>query len=148
MFLKYPSPQRGALAALYAGLVLTAAVTVAAYLERSAIADHVREGYPGYGSGRVDDAVTAWLAILTVVGVLGAAGWLSTARLVGAGRAGARWVALTLFAAGTSVALAAAVTKDTSGEVGLAPQVGWLGLLPCVAGLVAVVQLWARRPAR
>jgi hypothetical protein len=49
-----------------------------------------------------------------------------------------------VFAAGTSLALTALLVKDTSGEVGLAPVLGLIGLLPCVAGLAAVVLLWRR----
>ena len=45
---------------------------------------------------------------------------------------------------GSTVALSALLTKDTSGEVGLAPLLGWIGLLPCVAGLITVVRLWRR----
>jgi len=147
MFLKYLSSRRATLATLYAGLVLTVAVTVAAYVDRTALADHVRAGYPRYGEGRVDDAVTAWLAVLTTLGVLGALAWAWTARLVRAGRSGAPWAATAMFVVGTTLALTAALTKDTSGEVGLAPEIGVLLVLPCVAGLLAVSQLWAGRSA-
>ena len=63
---------------------------------------------------------------------------------VSTGRAWGRLVATIAFAAGTTVALSALLTKDTSGEVGLAPLLGWIGLLPCVAGLITVVRLWRR----
>ena len=52
-----------------------------------------------------------------------------------------------MFVAGTAVALTALLTKDTSGEVGLAPLLGWLGMLPAGAGLVTVGLLW-RTPSR
>jgi hypothetical protein len=41
-----------------------------------------------------------------------------------------------------AVAAAGLTTVDTSGEVGLAPAMGWLLLLPCLPGLVAVTKLW------
>jgi len=48
-----------------------------------------------------------------------------------------------MFVAGSGSALTALLTKDTSGEVGLAPLLGWIGMLPLLPGLVAVVMLWA-----
>lgn len=50
-----------------------------------------------------------------------------------------------MFAVGTSIALTALLVKDTSGEVGLAPQLGLIGLTPCLTASVAVTTLW-RRP--
>lgn len=32
--------------------------------------------------------------------------------------------------------------KRRPGDVGLAPLLGWIGVLPCVAGLAAVTMLW------
>ncbi len=139
--------RRPALVALYAGLLLTIAATLAPYVDRATgqvLAEHVRAGYPTYSQDRVDSAVTAWLAILTVVGVLGAVSWLLTIRAVRRERVWARWAATAAFVAGTSLALTALLTKDTSGEVGLAPLLGLIGLAPCVAGLVAVAALWRR----
>ncbi len=140
---------RPALLAMYAGLVLTVVATVAPYVDRASgnvLADHVRHGYPTYSEGRVDSAVTAWLAILTVVGVLGLAGWAASIWATRTGRSWTRPAATLAFGAGTALALTALLTKDTSGEVGLAPVLGWIGVLPCVAGVVAVVSLW-RGPA-
>ncbi|YCK41933.1 hypothetical protein ACNF49_50195 [Actinomadura sp. ATCC 39365] len=41
-------------------------------------------------------------------------------------------------------ALAGLTVRDTNGEVGLVPLLGWLQVLPLVPGLVAVVLLWRR----
>jgi hypothetical protein len=63
-------------------------------------------------------------------------------------RTGKRWArgaATTICAAATMVALADLLVRDTSGDTGLPPLVGWVGALPCLAGLVAVALLW-RRP--
>jgi hypothetical protein len=49
-----------------------------------------------------------------------------------------------MFALGTSIALTDLLIKDTSGDTGLPPLLGWAGLLPCVAGLLAVTLLWRR----
>ena len=134
-----------ALAALYVGLALTVVATAAAYVDRfttHALADHVRHGYPAYSTDRIDSAVTAWLAILSVVGVLGVTGWAVTIRAVRAGKPRARWTATVLLLAGLGLALTCLLTKDTSGDVGLAPVLGVLGLLPSVAGVAAVGLLW------
>jgi hypothetical protein len=56
-----------------------------------------------------------------------------------------RWAtgaASAMFAVGTSVALSALLVKDTSGDTGLAPLLGSIGVLPCIAGVVAVAMLW------
>ncbi|MZD09459.1 hypothetical protein GTW43_30905 [Streptomyces sp. SID5785] len=85
--------------------------------------------------------------MLTAVGVLGAFAWLATGWAVRAGRRGARPAATLLFGLGVTVGLAGLLTRDTSGMTGLPPALGWAGMAPCVAGLVAVVLLW-RRPRR
>jgi hypothetical protein len=139
---------------MYVGLLLTVAATVTPYADRATghvLANHVRAGYPAYSDARVESAVTTWLAVLTAVGVLGAACWLGSIWAVRSGRPWARWAATTALVAGTTVALSALLTKDTSGEVGLAPLLGVIGLLPSLAGVVAVVLLWrppGHRPER
>jgi len=60
----------------------------------------------------------------------------------------ARPSATLMLLAGTGLALAALVTRDTSGEVGLAPMLGWIGMLPSLAGLAAVWMLWATPATR
>jgi len=135
----------GALAAMYAGLLLTIAATVAPFVDRATghvLAGHIRHGYPSYTPDRVDSAVTAWLVILSLVGVLGVMGWVVSIRAVRAGTTWARWVSTVLLAVGAALALTALLAQDTSGEVGLAPLLGWIGLLPSVAGVVAVSLLW------
>jgi hypothetical protein len=136
--------RRPALGAMYAGLVLTIGAMVAPYVDRSVLADHIRDGYPTYSTDRIDTAVTAWLVILSVIGALGVASWITTIFAVRGQKVWARWAATATFAAGTSLALTTLLVKDTSGEVGLAPALGLVGLLPCVAGLVAVAMLWRR----
>jgi hypothetical protein len=139
--------RRPAVGALYTGLALTVCATVAPFVDRATanvLAQHIRDGYPAYGPERVGSAVSTWLVILSVVGVLGVAGWIGTIRAVTAGKTWARWLATALFALGTSVALAALLVPDTSGDTGLAPLLGWIGVLPCVAGAAAVTMLWRR----
>lgn len=73
--------------------------------------------------------------VLTVVGALGILSWIWMIRAVKAGKSWAPWAATTMFALGTSVALTALLVKDTSGDTGLPPLLGWIGVLPCLAGL-------------
>lgn len=141
----------GAVAAMYAGLLFTVAATVAPYVDRATshvLADHIRQGYPTYTQDRVDTAVSAWLGILTVVGVLGVVCWITAIWTTKAHKPWARRTATLIFVGGTGLALAALLTPDSSGEVSLAPLLGWIGMLPSMAGLVAVVMLWARPAAR
>ncbi|MEU8264247.1 hypothetical protein AB0C02_26930 [Micromonospora sp. NPDC048999] len=135
---------RGALAMLYVGAGLTVIAALSPFIDQATttvLADHIRKGYPTYGTGEINTAVTAYAVLLAVVGVLGLLGWLGTVWAVRAGKGWARWSATGLFAIALCIAIAAATTKDTNGEVGLAPQLGWLQLLPCVPGLAAVVLL-------
>ncbi len=78
-------------------------------------------------------------ATVSVVGALGLLGWMGTIR---AARAGKRWtfpLAIGLLGIALCVAIAALTVRDTSGDVGPAPLLGWLLVLPCVPGLAAVV---------
>ncbi|MFI7641605.1 hypothetical protein [Nonomuraea sp. NPDC049400] len=130
---------------MYAGAGLTLVATLFAFIDRAGLADHIRAGYPAYGPGEIDGAVTAYAVLLSVVGALGLLGWLGTVWAVRIGKGWARWLASGLFAIAICVALAALTVQDTNGEVGLAPLLGWLQVLPCAAGLATVVLLW-RRP--
>jgi hypothetical protein len=136
------------IAVMAAGLLLTVAATVAPYVDRASghvLADHIRQGYPAYTDDRVDAAVNAWIGVLTVVGVVGVVGWAGSMWAVATRRAWAPEAATSLFLVGTGLSLTALLTKDSSGDVGLVPLLGWIGMLPSVAGLVAVVMLWAAR---
>jgi len=137
-----------AIAALGVGLVLTIVATIVPFITTD-LRDHIRDSYPHYTDARVDNAVTAWLITLTILGVLGVVGWLWTMWAVKAGKR-APWLATALVVLGTGVALTTLLIKDTSGDTGLAPVLGWLEMLPCLAGAVAVALLWSARhePAR
>lgn len=135
--------RKSAIAAMSVGLVLTIVATIVPFIT-SALADHIRASYPDYTEARVDTAVSTWLIILTIIGALGVVGWLWTIWIVKAGKRWARWAATAMFVLGTCVALTDLLIKDTSGDTGLAPMLGWLGMLPCLAGLVAVALLWRR----
>jgi hypothetical protein len=142
--------QKGSgVAVLYVGLLLTVVATIAPFVDRATghvLADHIREGYPAYTEAHVESVVSTWLVILTLVGALGAVSWIGTIWATAAAKVWSRWAATAAFVLGTVVALTALLTKDTSGDVGLAPLLGWIGMLPSVPGLVAVAMVW-RRPS-
>lgn len=142
------SQNRPALAALSAGLVLSILSTAAPYVDHAGanvLADHIRAGYPSYTESQVDHATSVWIAILTVIGVLGCLGWLAAMWILKARKSWAPWAVVGLFLIGTGLAMAAAWTKDTSADSGLAPQLGLVGLAPSLAGLLAVALIWRRR---
>jgi len=139
--------ERSAIGAMYAGLGLTVAAIIVAYVDHATanvLAGHIRAGYPAYTQARIDTAVTTYLVYLSVVGVLGIICWLATIRAVKAGKRWARGAATALFALGTGIAVTDLLVKDTSGDTGLPPLLGWAGMLPCLAGLLAVTLLWRR----
>lgn len=139
---------RSAIVALYAGLALALVATLAPYIDRATanlLAEHIQTGYPSYGQARIDTAVGTYLIYLTVLGAVGILSWLVVIRAATAGRRWTRWAAAGLCVAGTCIALFNLTIVDTSGDTGLPPVLGWVGLLPCLAGLLAVVLMW-RRP--
>jgi len=141
------TPRDQAPRSLYAARLLTVVAAVAAYVDRAttkALAHHVREGYPAYTEARIDAAVTMWLVVLSVVAGVGIIGWSWIISVVRSGARWAPWAATATFALVTALALAALLVKDTSGETGLAPVLGWIGTVPCIAGLAAVTTLWRR----
>jgi len=140
--------RRSAIATMYVGLALTAAAMLVPYVTGPVLADHIRAGYPSFSAARVDTAVTTYLIYLSVVGALGVLGWLGTIWAASTGRSWARGAATVLFATGTGIALFDLLVRDTSGDTGLPPLLGWVGLAPCLAGLVTLVQVWRPRPAR
>jgi hypothetical protein len=140
-----PRTNRSAVATMYAGLATTVIATIVPYVDRATsntLANHIRAGYPGYTQERIDTAATTYVVYLSVIGVLGVVGWLWTVGAVKTGKRWARAAATAMFALGTSVALTDLLVKDTSGDTGLAPLLAWVGILPCLPGLLAVTFLW------
>jgi hypothetical protein len=139
--------QRPAIAAMYAGLALTVMATIVPHVDHATanlLADHIRAGYPAHSDARVDTAVTTYLVYLSVAGALGVAGWLGTIWAVKAAKRRVREGATAMFALTSGIALFDLFVKDTSGDTGLPPLLGWVGMLPCLAGLLAVGFLWRK----
>ena len=136
------------LASLYAGLILTVLSVAFVYVDRAGtglLAAHLKASYPSYGPTRIEDAVTLWTIVLTVVGALGAVGWILAIWATRRGFRWAGWLMGTLFAVGTVLALYLLTVRDTSGDTGLPIELGLIGLLPSAAGLAAVLLMWRAR---
>ncbi|MFE1082122.1 MULTISPECIES: hypothetical protein [Brevibacterium] len=138
---------RSTYVALWVGLVLTVVAIVSAQLGRPLIDEHIRSGYPSMSQDEITSGVNFYAASLTVVGVLGVLGWVATIWRAHRGSRWVRWAAVVLALTGTAVALFAFLVRDISGDTGLPPLIGTIGLLPCVAGLVAVVLMFTRTAA-
>lgn len=135
---------RSAYVALWIGLGLTVLTVVNAQLGSSLIGDHIRSGYPALAENEIAAGVGFYTTSLTVLGVLGALGWVVTIWSARRGSGWARWIAAALALSGTTIAAFALLVRDTSGDTGLPPLIGTIGLLPCAAGLVAVVFMFTR----
>lgn len=136
---------RAAVVAMYGGLVLTVATLAVPYVDRATtnlLASHIRSGYPAYSAGRTSEAVTLWLTYLSVLGALGIGTWLLLVWAARRGKAWTPWAASAALVTGGGIALFNLVVRDTSGDTGLPPLLGLTGLLPAVAGVVAVTLLW------
>ena len=142
--------ERSAVWAMYIGLVLTVGALIVPFVDHVAsnvLAHHVRAGYPDMSQAGMATAVTSYLVLLSIVGVVGIACWTWT---IWATRRRVRWtttIATVLFVLGTCVSLADLLVKDGSGDTALPALLGWVGMLPCLPGLIAVTLLWTGRRA-
>lgn len=133
-----------ATAAVAVGLALSALAALSAHLGRSAIASHIRAGYPSYGDGEISSAASVYVTCLSVLGALAVLGWSVTWWAMRRGHPGARWIGSVLFLVGTALSTFSLLVRDTSGDTGLSPLIGGAGMLPCVVGLLAVALMWTR----
>ncbi len=143
--------ERLAIIAMYSGLILTAVAMLILYVDHftvNVLAAHIEVGYPSYSRARIDSAAMIYLVYLTIVGVLGIMSWFWVIWGAGKGKRWTRWVAMGMFVLGTTVALFNLLVRDTSGDTGLPPLLGWAGMLPCLAGGPAVILLWRARHAK
>jgi hypothetical protein len=127
--------------------VLTVLATIVPHVDHATanvLADHIQAGYPAYTTARIDSAVTTYLVYLTAVGALGIVAWLGMIWAVKARKRRVRGAATAMFVLATSIAAFDLLVKDTSGDTGLPPLLGWIGMLPCLAGLLAVALLWRK----
>jgi len=131
----------------WTGLVLTVAVAALPFVAPVLLADQVRAGYPDYTATQVQEAVLTWQSVLALLAGLGALGWVWTLWSLRRPRRWAPFSATALLAVALVLAVALLSTPDTSGQVGLAPAVGWAWLVPCMAGVAVTIASWRSRTA-
>jgi hypothetical protein len=139
--------ERPVVLTMYVGLVLTVVAAIVPLVDHATgnvLAEHIRAGYPDISQSDLDVAVTTYLVYLSVLGLLGAICWISVIWAVKSSKRWARLVATTLFVLGTVIALTDLLIEDTSGDTGLPALLGWVGMLPCLAGFIGVALLWKR----
>lgn len=136
---------------MYVGLTLTILLTLAPavdVLTVDSIADHVRGAYPDWSADLVAADRNAIAMYLAGTGVLGVVGWLWAIRGAKRRKKWSRAVTTTLFVAGASTALFnLSYSADPYSTIIPAPY-GVLGLLPVLAGLIAVIRSWRHGAAR
>lgn len=133
---------RRPVAALGVGLLLTVVALVALVIDQwsaHSIADHVAALYSPLG---LHPDPNVLFGILYVTGLIGVLLWLTTIRAVSRHHRWARVVASVVLVVATSGALLVLVVSEHGMQI-FPTAWGVLGLAPCLAGLVAVIWLWA-----
>lgn len=147
-----PDPARSAICAMYVGIALSLGALAITWLDHATdnvLASHIRAGYPSYSQGRIDSAAATYLAYLCILAAVAVICWLWAIRVLRRGRRWARAAVTVTFLLGAVVLLGNLLVRDTSGQTGLPPLLGWVGLSPCLPGLPAVVLVWSiHRPDR
>lgn len=138
----YPA---AAFAFLGLGLVFSALTAVVAFVDQASLGvleEHVRSGYPEYTAAELDGAVDAYVGYLAIIAGIGAVAWIVTLVAARRGRRWARYFAVVAFLVGTSIAVFDLLITEPNGAAGFPALHGWLGLLPVLAGLFALIALW------
>lgn len=142
-----PPSQVKAVTTMWIGLglsVLTMLVLALDQLVLHNLSDHLRAMYADYMPAGQDPGDTSVIAgYLYVVGIVGVLCWFLVIRAAQRGRTWARSVGTTLFVLGATLALFNLVVGEYDQTI-LPTPLGLVGLLPPLAGLVAVVHLWRR----
>lgn len=134
--------RNGAVTAMGVGLLLTVIALIALVIDQATghtLAGHVEALYAPYD---LDPDPNVLFGYLYVVGTIRILLWLATIWGVKQGKRGVKIGAALVFVAGISIALFNAFVSEYGVEI--FPTL-WsvLGLLPSVAGLMAVILLWA-----
>lgn len=143
-----PRSARRAVLAMYTGLALTVLAILALVYDLASVGGldrHLHEVYEGYVASPPDAAGVA--VYLFTLGGLGIVGWLWMVWAVRRQKRWARPVATLLFLLGSVFAVGNLTVTEYDQTI-LPTSIGLVGLLPCLAGLVAVVLLWRRRQHR
>ncbi|GAU68962.1 hypothetical protein SSP35_09_02060 [Streptomyces sp. NBRC 110611] len=135
-----PAPVRNAATAMYVGLALTLVAVVALIVDQAmgdSLTQQFKEAYPSYSAERIGTVKSSVLTYLFTLGVAGLILWPWMAAANKKGKGWSRIAATVVFLLSTFIAL-----YDFTQNFPL--FVTLTGLLPCVAGLVAVGLLWMK----
>jgi hypothetical protein len=133
--------RRPAVTAMGIGLLLTVITLIALIIDQasgSSIADHVNALYAPLGLHPDPNVLFGYLYVIGGIGVLL---WLTMIWGVRRDKRWARVVASFVLVVATSLALLVLFVSEYGGQI-FPTLWGILGLLPCLAGLVAVILLW------
>ena len=138
---------RRAIVAMGLGLLLTVVELIASVIDQTtvhSIAHHLSALYAPYGLHPDPNGFIYYLYATAAIGILL---WLAAIWLVSRRKRGARVVATTVFVLATGLALLNLSVSEYGTRI-FPTFWGVLGLLPCVAGLVALILLWTAGPAK
>lgn len=133
--------RRGAVTAMGIGLLLTVIALIALIIDQvrgQTLARHVQTLYAPHDLNPDPNVLFGYLYVVGVIGILL---WLATIWGIIQHKRGARVVATTVFVLGSSVALFNIFVSEYGMQI-FPTLWGVLGLLPSVAGLLAVIILW------
>ena len=133
--------RRGAVTAMGIGLLITVIVSIALIIDQLNGQTLVRHVQVLYAPHDLNPDPNILFGYLYVVGVIGILLWLATIWGIIQRKRGARVVATIVFVLGSSVALFNVFVSEYGMQI-FPTLWGVLGLLPSVAGLVAVIVLW------
>ena len=139
--------RHGAVTAMGAGLVLSVVMLIALIFDQmnsEGLALHVQDLYAPYDLNPDPNVLFGYLYVTSVAGILL---WLTTIWGVRQSRPGARVVTTIVFVFGASLAFFNLVVSEYGTQI-FPTLWGILGLLPSIAGLVAVVLLWTPGAAK
>ncbi|MEV5987860.1 hypothetical protein AB0L85_23070 [Streptomyces sp. NPDC052051] len=141
--------ERPGLRASWAGLALTAPATLVPLIDIATsdrLTDHVRAAYPDWSADLVAGDRDAIATYLAVVGLLGLLAWASTILGIARRKSWSRAIATTFFVLGGSIAAFDLTYAGGDYSLVIPRLYGLLGLLPAIAGVAALVQMWRRSP--
>lgn len=139
--------KRKVMLSILAGFLLTLGSTLYVVIDvatTNRLTDHIRAAYPTWSQNDVNADKLAIVSYLIGFGILGLTTWLWSASVVKNEKPWSRKAITTAFFVGTGLALMNATLSGGAYDQIVPTAYGVAGLIPSVAGLVAVILLWKR----
>ncbi|WP_216206423.1 hypothetical protein [Amycolatopsis aidingensis] len=137
------SPTRNAITAMYVGLALTLIAAVVPIIDQDSLSKPVVGKYQEYTEAELEGARSFVMAYLITLAAIGVVCWLLMIWAARRQKGWTRVTATTIFVLALGIALMNLVLEEYGNKI-VPTSMAVAGLLPCVAGLVAVVFLWKR----